>query len=520
MEHVHEKSLESNLFVPWEYVFFFFFSGFEFEDRPGLQELLSAAQSDAAFSHIVIEYLDRLSRNADWHQGYLIERFQKAGQELVWWKPYHSRIERAVFGAISQDGMEQIIERTKAGRRKKAESGRVTATVSAYGYVFVDSQGRGQDDPKSRYRKDTHYAIHPEEARIIRRIYRDLVYESMSLYKIADALNTEGLKPFRKAKAWHPASLSDLVRNPLYKGEFYANRYRFEKRWNPEKRKYTRHQVVRPREEWILVPVPAIVEPELWEAAQEILKINIKNAERNASREWLLTGYLTCANCGYRLTSATTGNPPNRVTAYNCASKMQPRTMRETIGCDAPIVRADQLEPAVWGTITEVICNPALVIQQLEEKYSQESLAEKETQLTHLESQAQEKDSELERWNQAYGAGFLSLAEWGERKQAVQQERAKLNGAIAKVQGQLAEKEDLEQQKEIILTEIASLEENEFGEGKELPFKLKRRIVGLLVDNVVVDTRQRTFELHGVIRATRSYGQQFGSGSSLLSHIR
>jgi hypothetical protein len=126
----------------------------------------------------------------------------------------------------------------------------------------------------------------------------------------------------------------------------------------------------------------------------------------------------------------------------------------------------------------------------------------------------------LERWNQAYGAGFLSLAEWGERKQAVQQERAKLNGAIAKVQGQLAEKEDLEQQKEIILTEIASLEENEFGEGKELPFKLKRRIVGLLVDNVVVDTRQRTFELHGVIRATRSYGQQFGSGSSLLSHIR
>jgi hypothetical protein len=46
MEHVHEKSLESNLFVPWEYVFFDDHSGFEFEDRSGLQELLSAVQNN------------------------------------------------------------------------------------------------------------------------------------------------------------------------------------------------------------------------------------------------------------------------------------------------------------------------------------------------------------------------------------------------------------------------------------------------------------------------------------------
>jgi hypothetical protein len=91
----------------------------------------------AGFSHIVIEYLDRLSKNADWHQGYLIERIQKAGQELAWWKPYHSRIERAVFGAISQDGMEQAVKRMKTGTCKKAESGRVTAKVRAYGYKHV-----------------------------------------------------------------------------------------------------------------------------------------------------------------------------------------------------------------------------------------------------------------------------------------------------------------------------------------------------------------------------------------------
>lgn len=83
MEHIHKKALESELSIPWEYFFFDDHSGFEFEGKPGLQELLSAVRNDAGFSHVVIEYLDRLSRNADWHQGYLIERLQKAAQSLV-----------------------------------------------------------------------------------------------------------------------------------------------------------------------------------------------------------------------------------------------------------------------------------------------------------------------------------------------------------------------------------------------------------------------------------------------------
>ena len=36
------------------------------------------------------------------------------------------------------------------------------------------------------------------------------------------------------------------------------------------------------------------------------------------------------------------------------------------------------------------------------------------------------------------------------------------------------------------------------GDGGDLPFKMKRRIVGFLVDDIVVDAQQRTFELHGV----------------------
>jgi site-specific DNA recombinase len=408
--------------------------------------------------------------------------------------------------------MEQAIERMKAGTRKKAESGRVTAKSRAYGYVFVDSQGRGVDDPASEWRKDTHYAIHPEEAAVVKRVFEDLVHNGKSLYEIADDLNTEGIKAHHRAKYWHTGTLSPMVRNPLYKGEFYANQRAKEKRWNSEKQKFTLHQVKRPRREWILVPVPAIVEPELWEAAQEVLKINRRRSTRNASHEWLLTGFLRCANCGYRLTSSRSGQRgrgQGRVLAYYCVSRTQPKSIRETIGCDTPTIRASELEPAVWKAITEVICDPDLVIQGLEEKYSSEKHAEKAKRLASIEKQMQAKEDELERWNQAYAAGYLGLKEWGEKKLAVEQGLAGLNRAAEEIRRELTHKDDLERQTRIVLTELASLRELELGKEGDLPFKIKRKIIGLLVDDIVVNGKDRTFELRGVIRATRSYGQDF-----------
>lgn len=506
LEHVHEKAFENHLCIPWEYVFFDDDSGFQFDDRPGLKELLALVHDSPGFSHTVIEHIDRLSRNADWHQGYLIEKLQKAGQTLVWWKPYNSRIERAVFGAISQDGMEQAFERMKEGTRRKAESGRVTAKVRSFGFIFVDSKGRGVENPESEWRKDTHYDHHLEEAPIVRRIYEELVHEAKTLYQIADELNAEGVKPHVRAKYWHTGTLSQLVRDPIYKGEFYANQRTFEKRWNAEKGKFTLHQVKKPISEWILVPVPPIVEAELWEAAQEMLKINNRRSGRNSDRKWLLTGFLTCAYCGYRLTSSRCRHKGGWAAAYYCVGRMQGKMRREEIGCTNPLIKAAELEAAIWKAITEVIYNPDLVIKVLEEKYSTEKLAETQKQLEYLEEQVQAVQDELERWNKAYGVGYLNLTEWGEKKLTIQQDLERLDLAMAKKRAQLAQKDELERLKQIVLTELAALREREFGEDKDLPFETKRKLVALLVDDIVVNGQERVFEMHGVIRATRSYG--------------
>jgi hypothetical protein len=88
-------------------------------------------------------------------------------------------------------------------------------------------------------------------------------------------------------------------------------------------------------------------------------------------------------------------------------------------------------------------------------------------------------------------------------------DRTEPGGARDKIRKELTHKDDLERQTRVVLTELASLREREIGQEGDLPFKTKRKIIGLLVDDIVINGKDRAFELRGVIRAMRSYGQDF-----------
>src|SRR5262249_24489351 len=79
-----------------------------------------------------------------------------------------------------------------------------------------------------------------------------------------------------------------------------------------------------PPEDWITIPVPALVEPEVFAAVQEQLQENKRHA-RQSSRgaRYLLQGLLQCQQCGYafygkRLSpSARIGKPRALDTLYD-----------------------------------------------------------------------------------------------------------------------------------------------------------------------------------------------------------
>ena len=223
---------------------------------------------------------------------------KQCGVEAVFWKAFSGRIERAVMGAVAQDAMEQAIVRMVAGKIEKARSGRITAvSTSAYAYRKVDSTGH--ESPKSR--QDTHYAIYEPEAQVVRFIFDQIAFRGQNLRQITQRLQ-ENFPPPPNAKVWRHGAVRRIITNQIYKGEFAAFRQKEVKVLVPTRdglsTKIVKKRVIRPQEEWIIVPVPVIVDPEVWELANRLLKKNQETSSRNGKNQYLLTGLIKCAKCG------------------------------------------------------------------------------------------------------------------------------------------------------------------------------------------------------------------------------
>jgi hypothetical protein len=123
-------------------------------------------------------------------------------------------------------------------------------------------------------------------------------------------LQIAGIRPPKKSPHWKQNLIRLILRNEVYKGTIGHTACNTK---NPktDKNGSTRliwGKVELPREEWIHVPVPAIVSMGVWEAANRMLEQNKKMARRNARIPYLLTGIVHCACCGWTFTGVISQN--------------------------------------------------------------------------------------------------------------------------------------------------------------------------------------------------------------------
>lgn len=510
--NVHEAAVKHGLKIPWEYLFADDDSGFEFADRPDLSRLRQEYKSSRRRANaVVVEHLDRLSRNADWHQGFLLDEMRQYGVQAVFWKEFTSRIERAVMGAIAQDGMEQAKQRMAEGNLHKARSGRVTARTPAYGYKLVDSRGREGETAK----KDTHYAIREDQAQVVRKIFQWML-EGNSLRNIAARL-TGNYPPPKHTAYWNARQLWLMVKNPVYKGEYFANTWKQVKvpvNVNPASlaggavRTITRKDP-RPREEWIKVQVPAIVSVQEWEMANKILEKNAQMSRRNGKEQYLLTGLVKCACCGHvysgkrRLRTGLSGKVL-KTTWYMCSSKSgsYPGLAREQIGCTQGNIAGSILEEAVWSVVYQVLLHPEILIDVLEREFFGDRNEQVSRQIAFLESQIASSKTEDEKLYKAYVAGVFNEVEYAGRRKMIKDNQQKLTTELRQLHENLISPDRFEQQKQEILLICERATAN--GLAHDAPFEVRRNIIKSIVDKIVLDVDGNWFELEGIIRGRYS----------------
>src|SRR3954451_23622145 len=74
----------------------------------------------------------------------------------------------------------------------------------------------------------------------------------------------------------------------------------------------------RPREEWIEIPVPALVTEESFARAQQLLQQNKMRSRRRTIAPSVVQGLVSCAKCGYAFSRTSTQTSARKIHYYKC----------------------------------------------------------------------------------------------------------------------------------------------------------------------------------------------------------
>ena len=342
-------------------------------DRPALEALRDAVAGGEVETVVVLS-ADRLSRNFA-HQMLLQEEFARQGARIVFVQQPddatpQGMLLRQMLSAISEYERTQIAERSRRGKIHRARQGSLNMiSRPPYGYRLI----------RKTEASGARLEIDEAEATVVRRIYDLYVREGLKMHGVSRRLDAEGIRP-RHAERWPTATVAVILRNEAYVGRAAylktvgtgkpARRNRTGRRKAGAVRRLT-GRAVRPREEWIELPVPAIVEETVFARAQRRRAENRRFSPRKTADPTLLQGLCVCAECGYTIGrnsgNSGKGSYGKRIHYYRCHGIDSWRRPQGAV-CDNPPVRADELDAAVWREVLALLENPQLVRSEIDRR--------------------------------------------------------------------------------------------------------------------------------------------------------
>src|ERR1700676_855324 len=338
-----EFATQHQLEVPKEWVFEDDgYSGATLE-RPGLERVRDLAAEGQI--QVVLAYSpDRLSRKYA-YQILLIEELARHGVETLFVRaPQGDSAEDQLLvqfqGMIAEYERAQILERSRRGKRHRARSGEISVLSGApYGYRYI----RKSDEAPAAY------AVIETEARVVRHVYEQYTVAGLSIGAIMRELNDQGVATRKSNTRWERSMVWAMLRNPAYRGTACFGKTRVAPRQRVTRplrmrggmttRNSASHE--RPREEWIEIPVPALITEETFARAQELLHENKVRAPRRTIEPSVVQGLVSCRLCGYAL-----ARRPDRALARFTTIGVLARTAGGTSA--APSVRTHRSVRTCW----------------------------------------------------------------------------------------------------------------------------------------------------------------------------
>lgn len=436
---------------------------------------------------------DRLARRYA-YQVLLLEEFRRAGVEIVFVnRPIGISAEDDLLlqiqGMIAEYERAKILERSRRGRRHAARTGLVNALGKVpFGYRYITKEEGGGV---------ARVEVVADQARWVRLMFAWIGLDRLSLREVCRRLHEAGVPTSTGRVRWDATTIALMLRNTAYIGRAVFGRSHFVPaaprlrplRGHPHSPRHPNSRVPAPREEWIEIPMPALVDPAVFEAAQTQLDENRRwRRERRRRPGWLLQGLVVCRQCGYafygKMARGTVGGrQPTDYGYYRCPGTDAHRFAGLAV-CHNRSVRSDRLERAVWDEIRAVLEDPQRLAHEYERRLAEvrdrpcgaEALAGFDQQITGLRRG-------IARLIDGYAEGIIDLAEFEPRIGGMKQRLSRLEEERRKT----AEDAEVESNLALIIGRLEDFADKVHQSLEELDWNGTREIIRAMVRRIEVD---------------------------------
>lgn len=314
-----------------------------------------------------------------------------------------------IMASVAQEESRKISQRTRWGQAQAMKRGVVFGNDSLYGYTL--SHGR--------------LTVRPEQAEVVRAVYRKFLAEGKGTYVIARELTQAGVAPpLGPGDAWSSTAVLRLLRNEKYTGDLLQQKYLTTDHLTHKKIPNDGRQpqlLLRDHHE-------AIVSRADFLAVQEELarRRDLAGEGRRYSGSHWYSGKVVCGLCGKTFTAKTTHGKQGQVyRRFVCRGR--------AAGCPAKSLSGKGMEAAAAHVLALLPLDRQAIRQSLLAEL-EEAWAEEETGAAELHRALARQRARRQRALEAYLDGTLPREEWASQA-------ARCQGEIDRLQARLAAQE-------------------------------------------------------------------------------
>lgn len=372
-------------------------------DRPKFQQMISdAKKKDKQFSIILIHKTDRFARNRSDSVIYKSLLSKQCGVNVI---SITENFDDSPTGKLLEGMMEVIAEfhslnlaqEVMKGMKQKASKG-VYIGRTPFGYSLNKETKR--------------LKINVDEAKTIKIMF-EMYSKGDSFGTIKKHLNLNSLLT-RNNKFWDSSSIKRIIKNPVYTGQYTWNKTKRSNRSNNDP------------SDWIVIKNThdAIIDQELFDKVQKILKAKQTMKGAAVKSQYLLSSIIKCGHCGHNMIGERKKHTSGKVyIRYVCGNYLSHRM------CFFNFVHKEAIEDLVFQDIRRILkdgdIDPSKVVITKSDDSSNE--------LKLLENTLKKIKHKFQRQLEAFEAEIISLEELQEAKKRVSLEESEIKEQINQI---------------------------------------------------------------------------------------